>query len=313
MTGVQCRVMNPSEAIAGCRTEPGTLYVVATPIGHLADLSSRAVAILGQVDLIAAEDTRVSRRLLTDRQQPVEMVSVNEHSEWDRVSQLIERLQAGQTVALVSDAGTPLISDPGFRLVCAAHDAGITVSPVPGPCAAIAALSVAGLPTDRFWFEGFLPARSGPRRSRLESLQDQALSLVFYVPARDLVLILNDMVEIFGADRRACLTRELTKLHETVRRDKLSELAAWVSADANQARGEAVLMIAGKTEQDPPISQAALTRELTAALPPSKAAAILARLTGLTRKEAWSRIHPNQPTKEPKNQKTKKPTNEPPC
>jgi len=293
MTGVQFPVMSTSDIVAGCRAEPGTLYVVATPIGHLADLSPRAAAILGQVDLIAAEDTRVSRRLLSDRQKPVEMVSVNEHSEADRVGQLIERLQAGQSVALVSDAGTPLISDPGFRLVAAAHEAGLPVSPVPGPCAAIAALSVAGLATDRFWFEGFLPARSGPRRSRLESLQDQESTLVFYVPARDLAPVLNDMAEVFGADRPATLTRELTKLHETVRRDELAKLAEWVSVDLNQARGEAVLVVAGKTGQDPPINQAALTRELAAALPPSKAAAILARLTGLTRKEAWSRIHSN--------------------
>ncbi len=290
MTGVQFRVMSSSDIVAGCRAEPGTLYVVATPIGHLADLSPRAAAILGQVDLIAAEDTRVSRRLLSDRQQPVEMVSVNEHSEGNRVAQLIERLQAGQSVALVSDAGTPLISDPGFRLVAAAHEAGIAVSPVPGPCAAIAALSVAGLATDRFWFEGFLPARSGPRRSRLESLQDQESTLVFYVPARDLPSVLGDMADRFGSERLAAVMRELTKLHETVRRDDLAGLCAWVGADPNQVRGEAVVVVAGSPGQDKPISQAALTRELAAALPPSKASAILARLTGLTRKEAWTKI-----------------------
>ena len=212
MTGVQFPVMSTSDIVAGCRAEPGTLYVVATPIGHLADLSPRAAAILGQVDLIAAEDTRVSRRLLSDRQKPVEMVSVNEHSEADRVGQLIERLQAGQSVALVSDAGTPLISDPGFRLVAAAHEAGLPVSPVAGAlrgdCGA-----VGGRAGDRSvsGFEGFLPARSGPRRSRLESLQDQESTLVFYVPARDLAPVLNDMAEVFGADRPATLTRELTK------------------------------------------------------------------------------------------------------
>lgn len=290
MTGVQFRVMNSSDIVPGCRVEPGTLYVVATPIGHLADLSPRAAAILAQVDLIAAEDTRVSRRLLTDREKPVEMVSVNEHSEADRVGQLIQRLQAGQSVALVSDAGTPLISDPGFRLVAAAHEAGLTVSPVPGPCAAIAALSVAGLATDRFWFEGFLPARSGPRRSRLESLQDQESTLVFYVPARDLPSVLGDMADCFGSERLAAVVRELTKLHETVRRDDLAGLCAWVGADPNQVRGEAVVVVAGSPVQNKPISQAALTRELATALPPSKAAAILARLTGLTRKEAWAEI-----------------------
>lgn len=269
--------------------EPGTLWVVATPIGHLQDLSPRAQDVLASVPVIAVEDSRISGRLLGHRAQPVHMVAVNEHSERRQLAGLLGRLQAGQDVALVSDAGTPLISDPGYRLVRAAHEAGIRVSPVPGPCAAMAALSVAGLPSDRFWFEGFLPARREARRHRLQALASVPVTLIFYVPARDLVAVLDDCTAAMGGARSAALGRELTKLHETVRRATLDDLSDFCRDDPDQARGEAVLLIGG-SESEPlaPVDPLALARELAAELAPSRAARVLARLTGLKRKQAWA-------------------------
>ena len=267
-------------------SSPGTLWIVATPIGNLDDLSSRAAQTLARVAVVAAEDTRTSRRLFADSQRP-EMVSLHEHNEAAACARLIERLGQGEDVALVSDAGTPLVSDPGYRLVAAAHDAGIPVRTVPGPCAAVAALSVAGLPSDRFWFEGFLPARSGQRRSRLGTLSTLPATMIFYAPARDLPDIVSDMADVLGKSRLATLGRELTKLHETVHRSSLAELAQWVSADPDQQRGEAVLVVSGSPESSSAINPDSLARELARELPPSRAAKVLARLTGMNRKEAW--------------------------
>lgn len=274
----------------------GTLWVVATPIGNLEDLSPRAKQVLETAPVIAAEDTRVSGRLLGDRSQALELVSLNEHSEARLVDRLLQGLQAGRDVALVSDAGTPLISDPGYRLVAAAHDAGIPVRTVPGPCAATAALSIAGLATDRFWFEGFLPAKSGARRKRLGELAGQTATLVFYVPARDLPAVLEDMISAFGPERRATLARELTKLHETVRRDALQPLHDWIAEDPNQQRGEAVLVVAGSDSAPPTVDPNALAEELARELPPSRAAKVLARLTGMNRKEAFALIEAKRST-----------------
>jgi 16S rRNA (cytidine1402-2'-O)-methyltransferase len=270
--------------------ESGTLWVVATPIGNLDDLSPRARHVLETVPVVAAEDTRVSSRLLADRAERAEMVSLHEHNEVRVVERLVEKLQGGVDIALVSDAGTPLISDPGYRLVAAAHDAGIPVRTVPGPCAATAALSIAGLATDRFWFEGFLPAKSGARRKRLGELAGQTATLVFYAPARDLPAVLEDMIAAFGPDRRATLARELTKLHETVRRDGLQPLHDWIAADPDQQRGEAVLVVVGSETTAPSVDPNALAEELARELPPSRAAKVLARLTGLNRKEAFELI-----------------------
>jgi 16S rRNA (cytidine1402-2'-O)-methyltransferase len=270
--------------------QPGTLFVVATPIGNLEDLSPRARTVLETVPLVAAEDTRVTARLLTTRSDKAELVSLHEHNEARVVDRLIERLQAGDDIALVSDAGTPLISDPGYRLVAAAHDAGLPVRTIPGPCAASAALSVAGLATDRFWFEGFLPAKSGARKKRLSELAGLTATVVFYVPARDLPAVTADLTETFGPDRRATLARELTKLHETVRRDELQALHDWIAADPDQQRGEAVLVVAGADTAPPGVDATALAKELARELPPSRAAKVLARLTGLDRKEAWAVI-----------------------
>ncbi|WP_376697502.1 16S rRNA (cytidine(1402)-2'-O)-methyltransferase [Wenzhouxiangella sp. EGI_FJ10305] len=271
-------------------SEAGTLWVVATPIGNLDDLSPRARSLLESVPVIAAEDTRVSSRLLSGRAERAELVSLHEHNEARVVEHLIERLASGTDIALVSDAGTPLISDPGYRLVSAAHDAGVPVRTVPGPCAATAALSIAGLATDRFWFEGFLPAKSGARRKRLGALAGQMATLVFYAPARDLPDVLRDMIAAFGPQRRATLARELTKLHETVRRDELQALHDWIVADADQQRGEAVLVVAGSEDAQPAVDPGVLAEELARELPPSRAAKVLARLTGLNRQEAFELI-----------------------
>lgn len=266
------------------------MWVVATPIGNLGDQTQRMRELLQQVAVIAAEDTRVTRRLLTARTSEPRWFSLNEHTEARSLPLLIEVLKAGQDVALVSDAGTPLVSDPGYRLVDAAHAAGIRVSPLPGPCAAIAALSAAGLASDRFWFEGFLPARRGARIARLRALKDLPATLIVYVPARDLVAVLEDALSVVGSERPAALARELTKLHETVCRKPIGELLAFCRAHAEQGKGEAVLLLAGSDQPAVPIDAEALADELAAALPPSRAAGILSRLSGLNRKQAWAAI-----------------------
>jgi 16S rRNA (cytidine1402-2'-O)-methyltransferase len=269
----------------------GTLWIVATPIGNLGDLSPRAAGLLAKVPVIAAEDKRVSSRLIDRLEGAARLVVLNEHSEARQLKGLLAELSAGHDVALVSDAGTPLVSDPGYRLVFAAHDAGLRVSPVPGPCAAIAALSVAGLPSDRFWFEGFLPARQAARCQRLQLLADCPSTMIFYVPARDLETVLKDLSQIMGVDRPAALGRELTKLHETVRRGTLASLAEFCHADPNQARGEAVLLVGGSPDEPLlPVDPRALAHELARELAPSRAAAVLSRLTSLTRKQAWTLI-----------------------
>jgi 16S rRNA (cytidine1402-2'-O)-methyltransferase len=278
--------------LTSTRSAPGTLWVVATPLGHLDDLSPRAARALARADVIAAEDTRTSRKLVPPRDASPEWVALHEHSESRVVERLLAALRDGRDIALVSDAGTPLISDPGFRLVAAAREAGMRVSPVPGPCAAVAALSVAGLPTDRFRFEGFLPARAGPRRERLAELAGERATLVFYVPARDLPKTLADAVDALGSTRPATVARELTKQFETVRTDALAALADWVAADADQRRGEAVLVVAGAAESRPAgaIDAHRLARDLAAELAPARAARILARHSGLSRREAFELV-----------------------
>lgn len=270
----------------------GTLWIVATPIGNLEDLSPRAARVLAGVAMIAAEDTRISRRLGVDGDSGPKWLSLHEHNEERVAGDLLRRLQAGDDVALVSDAGTPLISDPGYRLVAAAHDAGIRVSPVPGPCAAVAALSVAGLATDRFRFEGFLPPRSAARRRRLEALAREAATLVFYVPARDLAPVLADLQAVLGGDRLATVARELSKQFETVRRDRLDALAEWIGADPDQSRGEAVVLVEGSSADGAErlLDVHRLARELASELPPARAARLVARLSGMDRKQAFTLV-----------------------
>ncbi|MBS3785432.1 MAG: 16S rRNA (cytidine(1402)-2'-O)-methyltransferase, partial [Gammaproteobacteria bacterium] len=236
--------------------QPGSLYVVATPIGNLSDMSPRAIGILNHVAVIAAEDTRHTGRLLEQFDCRTPQLSLHEHNEASRVERLLERLQAGDDIALVSDAGTPLISDPGYRLVRAARKAGLTVLAVPGPSSITAALSVAGLPTDRFCFEGFLPARAAARRRRLEVLANSSETLVFFEAGRRLGATLSEMAAVFGGSREAAISRELTKRFETTRLDTLDRLIEWQAADANQARGEFVVMVASAARETDPSVEA---------------------------------------------------------
>jgi len=261
----------------------GALYVVATPIGNLDDMSRRAVAVLRGVTVIAAEDTRHSAGLLRHFDIATPLVALHEHNERQQSEKLIDRLRAGGAIALISDAGTPLLSDPGYHLVRAAHRAGLRVIPVPGPSAAIAALSVSGLPTDRFSFEGFLSAKATARRARLAELQADPRTLIFYEAPHRIAAALDDMVTVFGAEREAVLARELTKLYETVRAAALGELAEWVRGDADQQRGELVVLVRGaEARASEALSEDAqrIVRVLLAELPLKQAVALTAAITG---------------------------------
>lgn len=269
----------------------GCLYVVATPIGNLGDLSARARETLAAVNLIAAEDTRHSRRLLEHFGIGTPMISLHEHNEASRLEELLSRLSAGTSIALISDAGTPLLSDPGQRLVAAAADAGVRVSPIPGPAAAIAALSAAGMPAEQFFFEGFLPARSGARKVRLEALERLEATLVFYVAPHRLQAELTAMQDVFGGDRESVLARELSKIHESFYRGTLSELLMASALDPMMARGELVLLVAGaeaKAAENFDLEK--MSRILLEFLSPRDAAKLLTRLTGLSRNDAYAII-----------------------
>jgi 16S rRNA (cytidine1402-2'-O)-methyltransferase len=265
------------------------LYVVATPIGNFGDMSQRAIEVLQNADLIAAEDTRHSLRLLQFFAIDTPTMAYHDHSD-DRALQRIGKCLAdGGSVALVSDAGTPLISDPGYRLVRHVQDGGFAVFPLPGPCAAIAALSVSGLPTDRFLFEGFLPARDGTRINRLAALAAEPMTLIFYEAPHRIEASLQSMIEVFGGDREAVLAREITKTFETIRRGPLSGLAQFVSGDSNQQKGEIVLIVAGKPkgEQEIAADVSKLLSRLAQELPAKKAAAVVADCTGLRKKQLY--------------------------
>jgi len=223
----------------------GVLYIVATPIGNLADMTTRAIEVLREVSVIAAEDTRHSGVLLKHFGIDTPCLAYHEHNERQQTENLIARLERGAAVALISDAGTPLLSDPGYQLVRAAHAAGIRVIPVPGASAALAALSVSGLPTDRFVFEGFLPAKGAARRDRLQALATETRTLLFYEAPHRLLATLADMREVFGPLREAVLARELTKIYETIRKDKLEGLWRWVEHDPQQQKGECVIVVQG--------------------------------------------------------------------
>ncbi len=268
---------------------PGTLFVVATPIGHLGDLSPRARTVLEQVPVIAAEDTRTSQKLVQARRDPPRWIALHDHNEARAAERVVRHLLQGDDVALVSDAGTPLISDPGYRLVAAAHDAGVTVLPVPGPCAAIAALSASGLSSDRFRFEGFLPPKRAARRKRLAELTGVEHTMIFYVPARDLCPVIDDLAGAFGPDRLACVARELTKQFETVRRDRLDALSTWTAADPDRQRGEAVVLVSGGPARPAAtISPEAVADALAGELAPARAAKVIRALTGLPRADAFA-------------------------
>jgi 16S rRNA (cytidine1402-2'-O)-methyltransferase len=268
----------------------GILWVVATPIGNLEDLSPRAAAVLRTVRIVAAEDTRHSAPLLARVGSEARMFALHDHNEREQSARIVEEIVAGNDVALIADAGTPLISDPGFRLVRAVREAGGKVSPVPGPCAAIAAMSVAGLPSDRFIFEGFLPAKSAARRERMSALVAEPRTLIFYESSHRIVDSVADAIHVFGAAREAVLARELTKLFETVIAAPLREIAERLDADANQQRGEFVLLIAGAGEDDADARLAEGKRVFTLLreeLPPAKAAKLAAAITGAPRKALY--------------------------
>ncbi|MEX0449425.1 16S rRNA (cytidine(1402)-2'-O)-methyltransferase [Spiribacter sp. 221] len=266
--------------------ESGRLFVVATPIGNLGDLSDRAREVLATVHRIAAEDTRRSGQLLGRLGIRGRMISLHQHNESERVERILSCLAAGESIALVSDAGTPLISDPGYRLVRATREAGFEVLAVPGPSSVIAALSVAGLPTDRFFFEGFLPARTAARRRRLERLAGQPHTLVFLEAGRRVPAALDDLAEILGAGRESAVCRELTKRFETTRSGSLAQLAEWIRGDADRMRGEFVILVGPGVEDRAPaaatvLDTATLLQMLRAEGLGAKAAArVTARITG---------------------------------
>ncbi len=272
--------------------EAGVLYVVATPIGNLDDLGARALSVLRSVHAIYAEDTRHSGVLLRHHGVSTPVQTLHEHNEDARIVLIRARLLAGESLALISDAGTPLISDPGFRLVRALRSEGLRISPVPGACAAIAALSVAGLPTDRFSFEGFLPAKSAARRERLQAVLHDARTLVFYEAPHRIADLLGDAEAVFGAERPAVLVRELTKTFETIIALPLAQLREKVLADSDQQRGEIILLIAGDTVRDADAETAEMDKVLNVLLPelPLKQAVALAeKLTGLAGNQLYKR------------------------
>src|SRR5712692_1817505 len=268
----------------------GGLYVVATPIGNLKDMTPRAVEILSRADLIAAEDTRHSAKLLQHFRVTTKMISLHEHNERDKAAELIEFMRQGGVLALISDAGTPLISDPGFHLVRAAHAAGITVTPIPGACAAIAALSAAGLPSDRFMFAGFPPAKSPARRAFFEQCQREPRTLIFYESPHRVKECLADMLAVFGSESLVVFARKLTKQFETIRAGMLAELHDWVAGDENQQRGEIVILLHGREQkEDQAIDAEAerVLRILLAELPVKQAAALAAQITGLKKNQLY--------------------------
>ena len=262
---------------------PSTLYIVATPIGNLGDISARALEILAQVDIIACEDTRHTQKLLSAFAIKNKTLSMHDHNERQRQDYIASLLQEGKSIALVSDAGTPLISDPGFHLVRHCRSLGLAVSPIPGACAAISALSVAGLPTDRFSFEGFLPSKSGARQSTLLALASEPRTMVFYDAPRRAIDTIKDIVATLGGERYVVIARELTKTFETVHSDTADNLLAWLEQDANQLKGEMVLIIEGyKTDVNEISSDVIKTLKLLLTeMKPKKACAITAEIHGV--------------------------------
>jgi len=269
-------------------SQSASLYLVATPIGNLGDISQRAIEVLAAVDLIAAEDTRHSQRLLNHLGIRTKMQAYHEHNEATQAERLINKLQQGSSIALISDAGTPLVSDPGYRLVEQAHSSNIKVVPVPGACAAIAALSAAGLATDRFSFEGFPPAKSGARIHFFEALATEARTMVFYVSCHKIIETLRDMVQVLGGERRITFAREITKTFETIKRTNLAELLMFVESDEYQRKGEIVLVLEGvQKQQDENEHALSYLKILLAELPVKQAVKLVVKMTAANKNEMY--------------------------
>ncbi len=269
--------------------QPGALYVVATPIGNLADISLRAIETLRQVDVIAAEDTRHSRYLLQQHAIDTPCISLHEHNEQQRSELLLQRLLNGESAALISDAGTPLISDPGYRLVSLLKSQGLSVIPIPGASAVIAALSVSGLRSDSFIFEGFLPSKANALRQKLTALEQETRTMIFYESPKRVLASLQIMVEVLGEQRLVCMARELTKLHETIKTASLVNLRDWVLHDEHAQKGEIVLLVEG-SQQSPRADQQEIDRVLQLLireLSVKKAASLASSLLGISKNEAY--------------------------
>ncbi|ABS78052.1 16S rRNA (cytidine(1402)-2'-O)-methyltransferase [Coxiella burnetii] len=268
----------------------GSLYITATPIGNREDITLRAIDTLRSVDLIAAEDTRHSKKLLEHYGIKTPLLSLHEHNEAARATLLCEKLKQGLNVALISDAGTPLISDPGYRLVNAVREAGIEVVPIPGACAAIAALVASGLPTDRFIFEGFIPSKGEVRRKKLEDLKNQRRTIIFYESVHRIVNLIDLLNEIFGTERRATIARELTKKFETIHTATLAELKNWINENPVQEKGEFVVIVAGQTEKLKEINEEhqQLLTLLLSELSLKQAVSLATKISGLPRKKLYA-------------------------
>ena len=264
----------------------GILYIVATPIGNLNDITLRAIEVLKQVDVIAAEDTRHSKKLLDHYGIDTRLMAVHDHNEQDRIEVLMQLLQDGKSVALISDAGTPLISDPGFRIVRAMQKVGLGVVSIPGPCAAVAALSIAGLPTDRFLFVGFLPPKQQARRSALEKVLTESATLVFYESPKRIADCVADVIEVMGAERMISVAKEITKAFETVKTGAAAEVLDWLLEDDHHRRGEFVLLVQGAETEAPgdTVVEPSALRAVQLAneyMPMKKACALVSELTGV--------------------------------
>lgn len=267
------------------------LFVVATPIGHLDDMTFRAIDILKSVSIVAAEDTRQSAQLFKHYNISTQLTACHDHNESNKIEQLVQRLLAGDNVALISDAGTPLISDPGFKLVRAAQEHGIKVVPVPYACAAIAALSAVGLPSDRFSFEGFLPSKASQRISQLEKLKNETQTLIFYEAPHRILECVKNMAEVFGENRPVGFAREITKTFETIKKMTLKDLVSFIENDHNQEKGEIVLVVGGAPEKTDLEQEKLdeLLKRLLQDLSVKAASQLAADLTGVKKKVAYQR------------------------
>lgn len=267
----------------------GILYIIATPIGNRSDMGERSIATLKQVDLIAVEDTRHSSKLLQFYNISTTTIAYHDHNEEQLTPKLIERLLAGENIALISDAGTPLLSDPGYRLVKAAHESALKVTPIPGACAAIAALSASGLATDRFLFAGFPPHKQIARQSFYQELENQRATLVFYESSHRILASVNDLCEIFGEQRQVVLAREMTKLFETIHSTSLGQLAGWIAADSNQQKGEFVIVLEGASRilSNDSLELQHVLKALLSDLPVKQASQLAAKITGVKKNQVY--------------------------